>query len=149
MAHACSNNENKIKMKQLEDGILEQLANAQGDLLENIQRALAEQEESLRAQHEQAHAKIVEQKQRAAADAVDDAMDNDDPKAALIDVIVQRVAAPPGADAQLRQELAGLRLKALRARARAEEVPEEAMAAALDSEDPKQAFVELLLRHSS
>ena len=43
-----------------------------GDLLENIQRSLAEQEESLRAQHEQAHAKIVEQKQRAAADAVDD-----------------------------------------------------------------------------
>merc|ERR1719230_496863 len=32
-----SNNENKIKMKQLEDGILEQLANAEGDVLENIE----------------------------------------------------------------------------------------------------------------
>ena len=31
-----SNNENKIKMKQLEDGILEQLANAEGDVTENI-----------------------------------------------------------------------------------------------------------------
>ena len=30
-------NENKIKIKELEDGILEQLANAEGDVLENIE----------------------------------------------------------------------------------------------------------------
>ena len=31
-----SNNENKIKMKSLEDGILQQLAEAEGDVTENI-----------------------------------------------------------------------------------------------------------------
>eukprot|EP01049_Picozoa_sp_SAG25_P018653 SAG25_NODE_5470_length_654_cov_1.371171_1_plen_183_part_10 len=56
--------------------------------------------------------KVTALHKRALAEGVDpavaeEALDNDDPKAALIDVIVQRVAAPPGADAQLRQELAG------------------------------------------
>ena len=32
-----STNDNKIKIKSLEDGILEQLANAEGDVLENIE----------------------------------------------------------------------------------------------------------------
>ena len=46
----------------------------------------------------------------------------------------------------LRAELEGLRLKELRQRAREQDVSPEEMEAAADSDEPKAAMVELLLR---
>ena len=49
-------------------------------------------------------------------------------------------------DATLRAELSGLRLKELRQRARDRGIGAEALEEAADSEEPKAAVVELLLR---
>ena len=49
------------------------------------------------------------------------------------------------ADRELRQQLEGLRLKELRARARLVDAGAEAMTAAMDSGDPKAALVEALV----
>ena len=78
------------------------------------------------------------------ASVADDAMDDDDPKAALIGLIVSCADSSGGGGAELRRELEGLRLKELRARARSEGVGAEAMAAAMDSDDPRAALVEAL-----
>ena len=80
------------------------------------------------------------------AQAADDALDDDDPKAALIALIT---ASADSGDAELRRELESLRLKELRARARRQGVDDAAMEEAIDSDDPRQAFVELLLRHKA
>ena len=87
---------------------------------------------------------------RARADGVDadslkDAMDNDDPKQAVIELLVQH-ASPTGADqGALRRELSGLRLKELRARAKVAEVGADDLLDAADADDPKAATIELLL----
>ena len=81
------------------------------------------------------------------ASVADDAMDDDDPKAALIELVVLCAdsSGSSSAEAELRRELEGLRLKELRARARSEDVGAEAMTAAMDSDDPKAALVEALV----
>ena len=84
----------------------------------------------------------------ASADATEDALDDDDPKAALIGLIVSCAGSSGGGGAELRRELEGLRLKELRARARSEGVGAEAMAAAMDSDDPRAALVEALAARS-
>ena len=82
----------------------------------------------------------------ASAEATEDAMDDDSPKAALIELILSLAGSGGNSgEAELRQELEGLRLKELRARARSEECDDGAMAEAMDSDDPKAAFVQLLL----
>jgi len=85
----------------------------------------------------------------ASAEATEDAMDDDNPKAALIELIVSCAGSGGNSgEAELRQELEGLRLKELRARARLEECDDGAMAEAMDSDDPKAAFVQLLLEQA-
>ena len=81
------------------------------------------------------------------ASVADDAMDDDDPKAALIELVVLCAGSSGSSsgEAELRRELEGLRLKELRARARSEDVGTEAMRAAMDSDDPKAALVEALV----
>ena len=83
----------------------------------------------------------------ASADATEDALDDDDPKAALIELVVLCAdsSGSSSGEAELRRELEGLRLKELRARARSEDVGAEAMTAAMDSDDPKAALVEALV----
>ena len=82
------------------------------------------------------------------ADSLEDAMDNDDPKQAVIELLVQH-ASPTGADqGALRRELSGLRLKELRARAKVAEVSADDLLDAADADDPKAATIELLLSAS-
>ena len=67
----------------------------------------------------------------------------------VLDASSSGVAPLAGPDAALRAALAGLRLKELRAQARREGVGAEAMEAAADSDDPKQAVIELLAQRKS
>jgi hypothetical protein len=69
--------------------------------------------------------------------------------ASSMDASSSGVAPLAGPDASLRAALAGLRLKELRAQARREGVGAEAMEAAADSDDPKQAVIELLAQRKS
>eukprot|EP01046_Picozoa_sp_COSAG06_P038821 COSAG06_NODE_4516_length_4188_cov_1.828320_5_plen_152_part_01 len=86
-------------------------------------------------------------------DALEDTTDSDDPKQAVIELLLRHLRPASGAqDAQdahaaLRSELEGLRVKELRARAKQAGVDEDALEDTTDSGDPKQAVIELLLRH--
>eukprot|EP01051_Picozoa_sp_SAG22_P002547 SAG22_NODE_115_length_19315_cov_10.458368_8_plen_775_part_00 len=81
-----------------------------------------------------------------AVDAVDD---SDDPRAALVELIVAATGGGAGDDAekslQLREELSQLKMSALRKRARGTDVDEEAVDAVDDSDDPRAALVELIV----
>ena len=80
------------------------------------------------------------------ADSLEDAMDNDDPKQAVIELLVQQASSDAGAEQDaLRCELSGLRLKELRARAKVAEVSADDLLEAADADDPKAATIELLL----
>ena len=80
------------------------------------------------------------------ADSLEDAMDNDDPKQAVIELLVQQASSDAGAEQDaLRRELSGLRLKELRARAKVAEVSADDLLEAADADDPKAATIELLL----
>ena len=106
--------------------------------------------------------RLNELKQRALADGVDtrivgDALDADNPKAVLIELIA--AAAPSGRDriyrlvsaadarepALLRAELEVLRLGALHKRAVAAGVDADVVGDALDQHDPKAALIELIV----
>ena len=80
---------------------------------------------------------------------VDDAMDSDEPKAQLIELLVKRHVSMPGAGnarvAELRRELQELTVSKLVKRATADGVLEKQVEAAVDSDDPKSALVELVL----
>ena len=80
----------------------------------------------------------------ASAEQLDDAADADDPKAAVIELLLA-LSHDASDGAELRAELEALRLKALRQRARAEGFGTEALDHAADSDDPKAAMVELLM----
>ena len=81
------------------------------------------------------------------ADSLEDAMDNDDPKQAVIELIVQQASSNAGAGQDaLRRELSGLRLKELRARAKGAGVGADELEEATDADDPKAATIEMLLR---
>jgi hypothetical protein len=102
------------------------------------------------------------------ADAVDDAMDGDDPKSSLVTLIIELpssrgpvdrlLAAELSAEAatagngpgleggtDLWAELVAMRIKDLRSRAKADGASLEQLEAAADADDPKAAVVELLL----
>jgi hypothetical protein len=84
------------------------------------------------------------------AQDADAAMDADDPKGTLIELIVAAVAteARPSGEYRreaLRQELDGMRLMALHERAREEGVDSGVLDDLLDGAEPKRALVELLL----
>ena len=53
------------------------------------------------------------------------------------------------ADQEFRRELEGMRLKELRGRARSVDVDGAAMVVAMDSDDPKQALIQLLIEHQT
>ena len=80
------------------------------------------------------------------ADSLEDAMDNDDPKQAVIELLVQQASSDAGAEQDaLRRELSGLRLKELRARAKVAKFSADELLDAADADDPKAATIELLL----
>jgi hypothetical protein len=101
---------------------------------------------------------LKELRARARADGVDadeleDAADMDDPKAAVIDLLLERRAsrAPPADadEAALREELLGLKFKELRHRAKQRGIDEEALEDAADHDEPRQAVIELLVGAAS
>ena len=82
-------------------------------------------------------------------DELEDATDSDDPKQAVIELLLS-IAHPLPESAQhsqadLRVELEGLRLKELRGRAKHAGVDEDALEDATDSEDPKQAIIDAIV----
>eukprot|EP01043_Picozoa_sp_COSAG02_P055732 COSAG02_NODE_6514_length_3524_cov_7.432993_1_plen_244_part_00 len=85
------------------------------------------------------------------ADAIEDALDEDNPKAALIELIVAAVqASEAGAvvdsfESELRDELEALRVKALEQRAVANALDADAIEDALDEDNPKAALIELIV----
>ena len=82
-------------------------------------------------------------------DAFFDSQDTDDPKAALIALLVEaRSDTATTARSALRTELEGMRMRELVARARECGIDHEALLDAQDSEQPKAAILELVLRHA-
>ena len=81
----------------------------------------------------------------ATHDELDEAQDADDPKAAVITLILQH--ADP--DRQLREELRGLKLGALSKRARAAGATHDELDEAQDADNPKAAVIELIIRAES
>ena len=82
---------------------------------------------------------------------LDDAMDSADPKAALVHLLLEAAASAAKnqlgeSDAALRAEIHGMKLMALHQRALEEGVEGARLEDAMESEAPKQALVELLLR---
>ena len=121
--------------------------------------------ETLRLKELRARAKA----EGAEPEQLEEAADADDPKQAVIDLLLglhattvdTRVSGPTKLPLRtgntrahetalrtgaLRAELEGLRLKELRQRAREQDVSPEEMEEAADSDEPKAAMVELLLR---
>jgi hypothetical protein len=83
---------------------------------------------------------------------VEDAMEADNPKAALVELVVVATKPDPeieqqlqAAEAGLRAELQLLKLMPLQARALESRVPEEAVEDAMEAENPKAALVELVV----
>eukprot|EP01045_Picozoa_sp_COSAG04_P007826 COSAG04_NODE_418_length_14698_cov_5.217412_4_plen_282_part_00 len=97
------------------------------------------------------------------ADKVEQAMEDDDPKATLIALLTQQsstsravegaleraAAAKAEALQALRAELSGMRLMALQRRAVAEGVDADEVDDAMESADPKASLVALVLRHAA
>ena len=89
------------------------------------------------------------------ADRVEEAVDKPDPRAAIAELLAaaappedpeaRRDAEHPGAAAALRQELSGLKLKALKSRARDLGVSDEALDDADDADDIKAAVMGLCI----
>jgi hypothetical protein len=90
--------------------------------------------------------RLTQLRARAAAlgvgsDVLEDALDSDDPKAAVVQLLLDAESKSDGG----RRELEALRLKELRARAKQAGYSSEQLDEAADSDDPKAAVVELLL----
>ena len=83
------------------------------------------------------------------AEVLEDALDTDNPKQTMIELLLQQHASMQGSQGSLRQELMGLRLKEIRARAKQAGVSADALEEAVDSDDPKEATIELLIQASS
>eukprot|EP01046_Picozoa_sp_COSAG06_P022819 COSAG06_NODE_1787_length_8398_cov_5.335944_5_plen_549_part_00 len=91
---------------------------------------------------------LRERAQESGVDSVglEKIIDDDEPKAALIDVLLQRAAArSTSVQAQQQTLLQGLPLKELRTKAKAAAVSEEALDDALDAEDVKATVIDLIL----
>jgi hypothetical protein len=78
---------------------------------------------------------------------VEDALDGESAQEGLIALMLDRENQLWGAVDSRRQELAQLRLKELRARAKEAGVEERQLEDAIDSDDPRGAVIELLLLH--
>eukprot|EP01045_Picozoa_sp_COSAG04_P004647 COSAG04_NODE_205_length_20393_cov_45.275796_13_plen_2486_part_00 len=93
-------------------------------------------------------AALTKRAQAAGADevAVDAALDDDSPKSALVDLILELVPPPPDATDALRSELEQLKPAALLRRAKEADVDEAALDEALDADDPKSVLIDLLLQ---
>ena len=96
--------------------------------------------------------KLSQIRKRAAAqtvdeDAIDEAADGDDEKAALIELILQTdlTSSDPSGLTELRAELSAMKMSQLRKRSAADGVDEEAIDEAADGEDEKGKLIELLL----
>ena len=77
--------------------------------------------------------------------ALDDAEESDDPQAAIVELLLGRVATVGTHDA-LRDELVGLKASALVRRAIAGGVDEAALTAVDDAGDTKSALIELVVQ---
>eukprot|EP01046_Picozoa_sp_COSAG06_P059558 COSAG06_NODE_12358_length_1391_cov_1.183437_1_plen_360_part_10 len=112
---------------------------------------VAAQDTVLRAELEGLRLKALRQRARDAgvdSDVLEDVTDSDDPKGALIELLIAKIKQEvnvAGRDASLRKELQGLRLKELRTRGRDAGISPERLEDATDSDDPKAAVIELLL----
>jgi hypothetical protein len=88
--------------------------------------------------------------QGIAVHRIDEAMDSDTPKVELISLLVEHHVCAAGANnrrqQKLRAELKQLKLTALHKRAIRESVDEAELEKAMDSEDPRESVVELLLQ---
>jgi DNA-binding phage protein len=80
------------------------------------------------------------------AEQLEDALDEDDPTAAVVELIVRATPLDADVSGALRAELAGLKQGALSRRAREAGVTDEQLDDALDADDPKEAVVELIVR---
>ena len=81
-------------------------------------------------------------------DQLEGAIDSNEPKATLINLLVEILTTSSKNDQDLRSELEGLRLKELRTRAKRANIEQDDVDDAVDSDDPKAAMVELLLWHT-
>eukprot|EP01043_Picozoa_sp_COSAG02_P068321 COSAG02_NODE_11303_length_1751_cov_5.776634_1_plen_227_part_00 len=79
-------------------------------------------------------------------DEVEDAIDSDDPKAALVDLLVERHTTQ-STDDDVQSELLGMSIRDLRARAKEAGIGEDEVDDATDSDNPKAAVVALLTQH--
>ena len=80
------------------------------------------------------------------SDKIDDAMESDDPKAALISLLVEASSGSQGEDTQLRVELEGMRVMDLFRRASSDSALDaDKVEQAMDSDDAKGALVSLIL----
>eukprot|EP01046_Picozoa_sp_COSAG06_P000011 COSAG06_NODE_1_length_58652_cov_31.600967_11_plen_3079_part_00 len=100
--------------------------------------------------------KTTELRKRAVAEGVDgglldDALDSDTPKDALVELLLQHLLAEDvkhtHQEQELRSEFQGMRTTELRKRAVAEGVAADVLDDALDSDTPKDALIEALLQH--
>ena len=87
------------------------------------------------------------------AEEIEEAMEAEDPKAALVEVILRTHSSPQARTSNegvlladsFRSDLAALRLKDLRARARSENIDAGLLEEAMDEDDPKAAVIRLLV----
>jgi len=82
-------------------------------------------------------------------DELDDAVDSDDPKTAVIAVLLAHASAASKETQELRSQLEGLRLKDLRKRTKQANLDQDEVDDATDSDNPRAALVELLVRHAA
>jgi hypothetical protein len=84
---------------------------------------------------------------------VEDAMESAEPKAELIALLMSKLGAAAAAEHEeqqrLREELGGLRVMALHKRASSAGVSDAAIEEAMDSSDPKDVLIELVLSASA
>lgn len=80
-------------------------------------------------------------------DQVEDALDSDDPKSTLVDLLVS-VTEELTEDDQLRSELEGMRIRDLRSRAKEADIDEDEVDDATESSHPKAALIALLLQRA-
>ena len=86
------------------------------------------------------------------SDVLDDALDSDTPKEALVEVLLRHLLAAESKRVyrrnELREEMQAMKTTALRKKAIAEGVDSDTLDDALDSDSPKDALVEVLVQHS-
>ena len=84
-------------------------------------------------------------------DQIQQAQDDEDPRAALVVLLLEAASANAGSRAEhrLREELRGLKISALRTRARAEGAADDELDDAVDTERPLEAITELIVSYAA